>query len=99
MRAGERQQMCSIWGPTCDALDVITDKCLLPEMDVGEWIIFRDMGAYTMSVASSFHDMDHPKCYYFLSEQDWYACPLFNLLSLALYIHVFHHGGFSFFRF
>jgi len=41
-------------------------------MNVGDWILFRDMGAYTMAAASCFNGMPKPKCYYILSEQDWY---------------------------
>jgi len=42
-------------------------------MDIGDWIIFRDMGAYTMAAASCFNGMPKPNCCYILSEQDWYA--------------------------
>jgi len=41
-------------------------------MNIGDWLLFRDMGAYTMSVATCFNCMPMPKCYYILSEQDWY---------------------------
>jgi len=71
--ADERQYMCSIWGPTCDGLDCIVNECLMPEMDIGEWIIFRNMGAYTRAAASCFNGMLKPICYYFLSEQDLYV--------------------------
>jgi len=42
-------------------------------MDIGDWIIFRDMGAYTMAAASCFNGMPKPHCCYILSEQDWYV--------------------------
>ncbi|KXN71033.1 hypothetical protein CONCODRAFT_75546 [Conidiobolus coronatus NRRL 28638] len=45
---------CSIWGPTCDSIDVITKKALLPELFVGDWIMFHHMGAYTVAAASTF---------------------------------------------
>ena len=39
---------CSIWGPTCDSLDCITRECALPcVLDIGDWLYFEDMGAYT----------------------------------------------------
>ncbi|KAI9714524.1 MAG: Ornithine decarboxylase [Bogoriella megaspora] len=35
----------SIWGPTCDGIDCITESCTLPEtLDVGDWLYFQDMG-------------------------------------------------------
>jgi len=71
--AGKQQYKCSIWGPTCDSIDCILKECRLPDMDIGEWIIFRDMGAYTLSVGSSFNGMPKPTCYYILSEKHWYV--------------------------
>ncbi|KAI8847226.1 pyridoxal-dependent decarboxylase [Chytridium lagenaria] len=49
---GEIEYPCSIWGPTCDSFDCITRETLLPEMNVGDWMYFENMGAYTMSAAS-----------------------------------------------
>jgi len=62
---------CSIWGPTCDGLDCIVSECMMPEMSTGDWMIFKDMGAYTMSAASCFNGMPKPKCYYIINEHDW----------------------------
>jgi len=76
----EPRRLCSIWGPTCDGLDCIVNECQLPEMDIGEWIIFRNMGAYTMAAASCFNGMPKPKCYYFLSEQDWYVRVIVSII-------------------
>ncbi len=42
----------SIWGPTCDSMDCISKEAKLPELQVGDWILFEDMGAYTSSAAS-----------------------------------------------
>ena len=43
---------CSIWGPTCDSIDCVTPSALLPELDVGDWLVFENMGAYTLCAAS-----------------------------------------------
>jgi len=67
----EQQYACSIWGPTCDGLDCIINECFLPEMDIGEWMVFHNMGAYTMAAASCFNGMPKPKCYYIVSEPEW----------------------------
>ena len=46
----------SIWGPTCDGIDVITDQCTLPGLlDGGDWLYFEDMGAYTKCSATRFN--------------------------------------------
>ncbi|XP_013783566.1 ornithine decarboxylase-like [Limulus polyphemus] len=45
---------CSLWGPTCDKLDQIVKKCSLPVLTVGDWLMFENMGAYNMTLASNF---------------------------------------------
>ncbi|KAI8909884.1 pyridoxal-dependent decarboxylase [Powellomyces hirtus] len=46
---------CSVWGPTCDSIDCIGKNFSLPEMNVGDWLHFDNMGAYTMCAASEFN--------------------------------------------
>lgn len=46
----------SIWGPTCDGLDVITKSSFLPlPVDVGDWLYFTEFGAYTLSASTTFN--------------------------------------------
>ena len=40
----EKYYSSSIWGPTSDGLDQIVERCNLPEMHVGGWMLFEDMG-------------------------------------------------------
>ena len=61
----------SVWGPTCDGLDCISEKEELPELEVGDWLIYRDMGAYTLSAASGFNGMPKPNCFYSVREASW----------------------------
>ncbi|XP_005095259.1 ornithine decarboxylase [Aplysia californica] len=61
----------SVWGPTCDGLDCILEDCHLPEMEVGQWMYFRDMGAYTMCAGSTFNGMPRPACFYFCRSSVW----------------------------
>ncbi|XP_068625187.1 ornithine decarboxylase-like isoform X2 [Battus philenor] len=51
----------SLWGPTCDGLDCVVPRIRLPPQPIGAWFIFRDMGAYTLPVASSFNGFPVPK--------------------------------------
>jgi len=56
----------SIWGPTCDGIDVITERCKLPGLlDVGDWLYFENMGAYTKCSATRFNGFtdDHEVIY------------------------------------
>ncbi|MCJ1375365.1 Ornithine decarboxylase [Loxospora ochrophaea] len=46
----------SIWGPTCDGIDRITESCFFhATLDVGDWLYFEDMGAYTKCSATRFN--------------------------------------------
>jgi len=72
--ADKHQYRCNIWGPTCVDTDCIVKECLLPDMDIGEWIIFHEMGAYSVVCASHFNGMPKPKRYYSLPMQEWYLC-------------------------
>jgi len=68
---GERHELyrCTIFGPTCDSMDCIAKDILLPELEVGEWIIFKDMGAYTVAAASAFNGFQScPTTYYIESD-------------------------------
>ncbi|XP_046412372.1 ornithine decarboxylase 1-like isoform X1 [Neodiprion fabricii] len=61
----------SIWGPTCDGLDQVVENVLLQDMDLGEWIIFENMGAYTLPVASQFNGFPVPKVHVVADESVW----------------------------
>jgi diaminopimelate decarboxylase len=39
-------------GDDSEAADVVCDACWLPELEVGDWLVFDRMGAYTLSIAS-----------------------------------------------
>lgn len=42
-------------GPTCDSIDVIDDDILLPELEMGDLVVGRMMGAYTWASATDFN--------------------------------------------
>ncbi|KAM4705816.1 antizyme inhibitor 1 [Rhinophrynus dorsalis] len=62
----------SLLGPSYDELDVIVDHCLLPELNVGDWIVFENMGSGTLNEQSAFTDFEKPSLYNFMSFSDWY---------------------------
>jgi ornithine decarboxylase len=46
----------SIWGPTCDGIDRITEQIRFDQvLDVGDWLYFENMGAYTKCSATTFN--------------------------------------------
>lgn len=63
------KKLSSIWGPTCDALDLICDDVFLPELDVGDWFVFENMGAYTIPIASPFNGFSLPQVKYYISHE------------------------------
>jgi len=48
-------------GPTCDSIDVITELAMLPEMEIGDIVVGKMMGAYTLATASEFNSIPLPK--------------------------------------
>lgn len=62
---------CSIWGPTCDGLDRIVEQCTLPDLQVGDWLIFENMGAYTVTASSTFNGFQKPDLLYVMSRTAW----------------------------
>ncbi|KAJ1918242.1 Ornithine decarboxylase [Mycoemilia scoparia] len=59
---------CSIWGPTCDSIDCIVPKTDMPELNVGDWLLFRNMGAYTLCAASQFNGFEKSTIVYIDTE-------------------------------
>jgi ornithine decarboxylase len=55
---------CSLWGPTCDSIDCLGKDLLLPELNIGDWLQFDAMGAYTMASASTFNGFKKTKVLY-----------------------------------
>ncbi|KAI0346239.1 ornithine decarboxylase [Trametopsis cervina] len=52
----EPVRACSVWGPTCDSIDVVCPVTQLPSsLSVGDWLAFDNMGAYTICAASQFN--------------------------------------------
>ena len=57
----------TIFGPTCDSIDVICRSVLLPKLNIGDWLYFTNMGAYTMAAASSFNGFTPSEKFYVCS--------------------------------
>uniref|UniRef100_UPI00358DFF80 ornithine decarboxylase-like isoform X2 n=1 Tax=Myxine glutinosa TaxID=7769 RepID=UPI00358DFF80 len=59
-------------GPTDDQKDCIMSTCFLPEQSSGDWLLFKDMGAYTVSVCTRFGGFPPPHCEDVIGQDDWY---------------------------
>lgn len=63
--AGAQTQACSVWGPTCDSIDLVSKRAILPRaLQVGDWLGFDNMGAYTVCAASQFNGFDVSRVIY-----------------------------------
>lgn len=50
--AASPPQQYSLWGPTCDGLDMINENCWFPEtLNVGDWLYFENMGGMYLSIS------------------------------------------------
>lgn len=48
----------SIWGPTCDGLDCVLSRAsLAANIQVGDWLYFSDLGAYTSAATTTFNGL------------------------------------------
>ncbi|KAJ8463169.1 hypothetical protein ONZ51_g10430 [Trametes cubensis] len=55
----------SVWGPTCDSLDCVCPLAQLPAaLQVGDWLAFENMGAYTVCAASQFNGFEVSRVVY-----------------------------------
>lgn len=59
----------TVWGPTCDSADCIAERCLVPRLQLGDWILFGDMGSYSTVLASKFNGFPQPDVSYVVSDQ------------------------------
>ena len=48
-------EAADIFGPTCDGLDTVARDITIPRAEVGDWLVFGDMGAYTIAGATTFN--------------------------------------------
>ncbi|XP_075537606.1 ornithine decarboxylase-like [Dermacentor variabilis] len=53
----------TVWGGTCNPVDCIERKPLF-QVNVGEWLLMDNIGAYSLSRASGFNGLPFPKVHY-----------------------------------
>uniref|UniRef100_A0A061RZV3 Ornithine decarboxylase n=1 Tax=Tetraselmis sp. GSL018 TaxID=582737 RepID=A0A061RZV3_9CHLO len=47
-----------VFGPTCDGLDTVLENFPLPDLRNGDWLLFPNMGAYTIAGATNFNGIN-----------------------------------------
>lgn len=66
--ASEATYASSLWGPTCDGLDCLTREAQLPQLKIGDWLVYDAMGAYTVAAGSEFNGFPRPRRLYINTE-------------------------------
>ncbi|KAI4205191.1 MAG: hypothetical protein LQ350_000513 [Teloschistes chrysophthalmus] len=60
----------TIWGPTCDGIDKIVDNVVFDRLlDVGDWLFFTDMGAYSLCLSTSFNGFSSERIVYHVATE------------------------------
>ncbi|KAF3913276.1 hypothetical protein AA313_de0210130 [Arthrobotrys entomopaga] len=58
-----------VWGPTCDSSDMIYESAWYPAgVEVGDWLVFKQMGAYSVNMGNSFNGFRHDAKIYCVNE-------------------------------
>jgi len=82
----ESWEPSSIWGPTCDSIDLVSKCSTLPtdQLQIGDWLRWPTMGAYTICAASQFNGFRKSLVYYTIDAKgdNRVGSLLFDLLQL-----------------
>ncbi|NWR36377.1 AZIN2 inhibitor, partial [Tachuris rubrigastra] len=68
----------SLRGPPGQAEDRIADGLELPELHVGDWLLFGNMGAYSIPASAQLGGCPQPHVTYAMSRMAWKAVQLFQ---------------------
>ncbi len=56
-----------VWGPSCDSMDRVSQECMLPNLAIGESIIIKNIGAYSIASATEFNGFPLPGINYIMT--------------------------------
>ncbi|KAL6438463.1 hypothetical protein ACFW04_004514 [Cataglyphis niger] len=63
--------LSNLWGPTADSHDLILKNVLLPELYIGDWLVWKEMGAYTLALSNTFNGFPIPDVKPFIRKTQW----------------------------
>ena len=69
MGVGEARYCSVVWGPTCDSFDKVSDSAMIPELQVGDWLLVHHMGAYSVSLSTDFNGFERAKVFPVVTEE------------------------------
>ena len=47
--------LSTIWGSSCNSKDKVVDSKIIPDLQIGDWLVFHNMGAYTTTTSTKFN--------------------------------------------
>ncbi|XP_037509439.1 ornithine decarboxylase [Rhipicephalus sanguineus] len=65
----QRDVPTTVWGGTCNPVDCIERKPLFT-VNVGEWLLMDNIGAYSLSRASGFNGLPYPAVHYIAPQEN-----------------------------
>ncbi|XP_029395497.1 antizyme inhibitor 2 isoform X2 [Mus pahari] len=63
----------SLWGPAVEGCDCVAEGLWLPQLQVGDWLVFDNMGAYTVDTKSLLRGTQACRVTYAMSRLAWEA--------------------------
>ncbi|XP_072761190.1 antizyme inhibitor 2-like [Anoplolepis gracilipes] len=69
--ASDEKFLSNLWGPTADSYDLILKNVLLPELYIGDWLVWRNMGAYTLAFSNTFNGFPIPVVKPYIRKTQW----------------------------
>ena len=57
-------RLATIWGPTCDSLDCLGTGITLPLLEAGDWLYYKNTGAFSAANGTSFNSISPPTPHY-----------------------------------
>lgn len=69
LKSNEKKYQTTIWGPTCDCLDILSDSHRLPNLNIGDWLLLDNIGAYSVSLSSKFNGFEIPQIFFVVTAE------------------------------
>lgn len=71
----DRQEyfMSCVWGHSCCGFDCVASKVRLPLLEIDDWLVFEDMGAYSMNLATRFNGFPIATVFPIIQRETWLA--------------------------
>ncbi|XP_068192456.1 ornithine decarboxylase-like [Antennarius striatus] len=76
VEGSEEKYKTTIWGPTCGSKDKLSNTYWLPELHIGDWLIFDNIGAYSTCLSTDFNGFERTHIFSFVAAETWHTLKL-----------------------